>query len=84
MKTRVYDRFGGGLIVLIMLTIAVVAGQAQPKFDEPAVVEDVIEMDSGFQITIDHQRHAVLEAPSSEAPDADIADIADSGDVPVQ
>ena len=32
MKSQVYDRFGGGLLVLIMLTIAVVASEAQPRF----------------------------------------------------
>ena len=41
MKTQVYDRFGGGLIVLIMLTIAVIAGQAQANFDDAAAAEDL-------------------------------------------
>lgn len=40
MKSQVYDRFGGGLIVLIMLTIAVIAGQAQENFDGAAATED--------------------------------------------
>lgn len=40
MKSQVYDRFGGGLIVLIMLTIAVIAGQAQDNFDGAAATED--------------------------------------------
>ena len=43
MKSQVYDRFGGGLIVLIMLTIAVVAGQAQANFDAAAATEVSIE-----------------------------------------
>ncbi len=41
MKSQVYDRFGGGLIVLIMLTIAVIAGQAQTNFDDEATTEDL-------------------------------------------
>jgi len=43
MKTQVYDRFGGGLIVLIILTIAVVAGQAQANFVDAAATEVSIE-----------------------------------------
>ena len=79
MKTQVYDRFGGGLIVLIvliMLTIAVVAGQAQPTFDEPGTVENIIELDRDLLITIDHQRLEEAEAPEAE--------IVDSDDAPVQ
>jgi hypothetical protein len=41
MKTQVYDRFGSGLIVLIILTIAVVAGQAQTNFNDAAATEDL-------------------------------------------
>ncbi len=40
MKSQIYDRFGGGLIVLIMLTIAVIAGQAQTNFDDAATTEE--------------------------------------------
>ncbi len=36
MKSQVYDRFGGGLLVLIMLTIAVVASEVQPRFQVQA------------------------------------------------
>ena len=46
MKTQVHDRFSSGLIVLvvlIMLTIAVVAGQAQPNFDDAAATEVSVE-----------------------------------------
>ncbi len=43
MKSQVYDRFGGGLIVLIMLTIAVVAGQAQANFADTAATKVSVE-----------------------------------------
>ena len=43
MKSQVYDRFGGGLIVLIMLTIAVVAGQAQSNFADKAATKVSVE-----------------------------------------
>jgi len=43
MKSQVYDRFGGGLIVLIMLTIAVVAGQAQANFADKAATKVSVE-----------------------------------------
>ncbi len=65
MKTRVYDRFGGGLLVLIMLTIAVVAGQVQPDFQEPVPRADEIELDADFPIVIDAERLRELEALSA-------------------
>lgn len=46
MKNQVYDRFGSGpivLIVLIMLTIAVVAGQAQSNFADTAATKVSVE-----------------------------------------
>ncbi len=46
MKNQLYDRFGGGLIVLIvliMLTIAVVAGQAQANFADKAATKVSVE-----------------------------------------
>ena len=43
MKSQVYDRFGGGLLVLVMLTIAVVASEAQPGFQEPEPAIEAIE-----------------------------------------
>ncbi len=64
MKTQVYDRFGGGLLVLIMLTIAVIAGQAEPRFDEPSRTEKAFELNAGFQVTIDQDRPTKLEALS--------------------
>ena len=68
MKTQVYDRFGGGLLVLIMLTIAVIAGQAEPNFHEPATAIDEFELemlDKGLQIAIDAEQIGELESLSS-------------------
>ncbi len=100
MKTQVYDRFGGGLIVLIMLTIAVVAGQAQPDIDDAVAAEDVFELDAGLHISIDRRRleefevlssiaEMVLDSPmrievSIESSETAAADIADPSDSPGQ
>ncbi len=100
MKTQVYDRFGGGLLVLIMLTIAVIAGQSEPRFDEPSRTETVFELGAGFQVTIDKERLAELETLSSvveavvdlpiridvstEESESALADVADSKITPVQ
>jgi hypothetical protein len=100
MKTQVYDRFGGGLIVLIMLTIAVVAGQAQPNIDDTAATEDVFELGTEFHISIDRQRLDELEALSSvvdavldlpirievsiESTKTPVADAGDASDIPGQ
>ena len=100
MKTQVYDRFGGGLIVLLMLTIAVVAGQAQPNIDDTAATEDVFEFGTGFHISIDQQRLDELEALSSvvdavldlpirievsiESTENPVADADDASDIPGQ
>ncbi len=62
MKTQVYDRFGGGLLLLVMLTIAVVAGQAKPRFDALAPTEDMSAPVAGFHITIDQEQFTELES----------------------
>ena len=91
MKTQVYDRFGGGLIVLIMLTIAVVAGQAQPQIDEAAATNDVFESDTGFHFSFNQQRlddleslssvvDSVLELPIRIEVSIESSDVADSSD----
>ncbi len=100
MKTQVYDRFGGGLLLLVMLTIAVVAGEAQPDFAAPAPAEHALERDAGLLITINQGRTAGLDALTSvadKAPDlaieievsieeteANLPDSADPSHLPVQ
>ena len=79
MKTQVYDRFGGGLLVLIMLTIAVVAGQAEPEFDEPSRTESAFELNAGFTVTIlDHPIRIEASIEESKAPAPEPADSSDS------
>ncbi len=82
MKTQVFDRFGGGLLVLIMLTIAVVAGQAEPKFDEPSRTENAFELNAGFEITI--LDHPIRIEASIEESNATTPESADSSNALVQ
>lgn len=100
MKTHVYDRFGGGLLVLIMLTIAVVASQAQPDFHEPEPRVDEIELHADFRMAVDAERLRELEALSAvietvrdlpirtevntEGSESPLPDFADSHNLPVQ
>jgi hypothetical protein len=62
MKTEAFDHFHSGLLLLIMLTLAVVAGQAQPSTEVPQTAENTFEMNAGFRITIDHKRLGKLES----------------------
>lgn len=100
MKTQINNRFGGGLIVLIMLTVAVVAGQTKPNFEEPAASAEVFEPVTGSLIAIDERRLKELKALASvvdtflelpiriemniEASEAPVPEIADSTESPVQ
>ena len=100
MKTQVYNRFGGGLLLLIMLTIAVIAGQARPRIDAPVPAGDASAPDAGFQITIEQERFTELESlplvleidrdrpirieVSIEDTDKPLPDDADSSHLPVQ
>ncbi len=79
MKTQVFDRFGGGLLVLIMLTIAVVAGQAEPDFDETSRTENALELNAGFEITIlDHPIRIETSIEESKAPAPESAESSDA------
>ena len=79
MKTQVYDRFGGGLLVLIMLTIAVVAGQAEPKFDKPSRTESSFDLNAGITVTIlDHPIRIEASIEESKAPAPEPADSSDA------
>ncbi len=49
-------------MLLVMLTIAVVASQAKPRFDAPAPTKDVSAPVAGFHITIDQERFTELES----------------------
>lgn len=40
MKSEVLDRFGGGLLLLAVLAMAVIASEAKPRSQDPAPVAD--------------------------------------------
>ena len=65
MNTPIFDRFRSGLFVLAVLTIAFIAGQAQPHTQELAATEDAFRLDADFRITIDQERLAHLESVAS-------------------
>jgi len=100
MKTQVFDQASGGLLVLIMLTIALIAGQSATNFREQAPATNAFQLDAGLSVTIDRERLAKLESRSGvietvlELPiNADLnsdesaspaSDVPDSEDSPVQ
>ncbi len=53
MKSEVLDRFGSGLLLLAVLTIAVVASEAKPRLQDPAPVAEGFVLDADFRIAID-------------------------------
>lgn len=100
MKTQVFDQASGGLLVLIMLTIALIVGQSATNFREQAPATNAFQLDAGLSVTIDRERLAKLESRSGvietvlELPiNADLnsdesaspaSDVPDSEDSPVQ
>jgi hypothetical protein len=66
MKAQILNHFGSGLFLLVVLTIAVVASQAQAGLAEPLAAEDAIEVDARFRIEIDHGGLERLESLLSD------------------
>jgi hypothetical protein len=66
MKTQVYDRFGGGLLVLIMLTIAFVAGQADANLRDRLLAGNGFQPDAAQFVETDSKRLARIELLSSD------------------
>ena len=62
MRAKVFDQAGSGLLVLIMLTVAVVAGQAKPRYQDSAAVQ----LDAGIRVSLDQAQLAKLESLSTE------------------
>jgi hypothetical protein len=62
MKNFILSYFGSGLMLLCVLTIAVVAVQAQSRYEKPESEQDFIELDAGTSISIDRERIEKLEA----------------------
>ncbi|MCZ6809494.1 MAG: hypothetical protein O7D92_06995 [Proteobacteria bacterium] len=100
MKTQVYDQASVGLLVLIMLTIALIAGLSEPNLREQAPATNTLQLDTGLRAKIHRERLAKLDLLSAAIEtvliltiDADLnsnesaspaADIPDSENSPVQ
>lgn len=64
MKIQIHDQIGGGLLVLFMLTMALIAGQAESSFRDEASATDVFQLHAGLNIAIDRERLERLESLS--------------------
>ncbi len=100
MKTQVYKQLSSGLLLLIMLTIALIAGQAELNFREQTPAMNASQLDTGLSVTIHRQRLAklkslsavietVLELPihadlNSDESASPASDVPDSENSPVQ
>lgn len=66
MKTRIHNHFDTGIFLLILLTIAVVASQAQLVRNEPATAERAFDLDRHIEVEYSIDASA---APSPENTD---------------
>ena len=65
MKTQIYEQASGGLLVLIMLTIALIAGQSEPNIRQQSPATNAFQLDAVLSVTIDRERRAKLESLSA-------------------
>ncbi len=65
MKTRIYKQVRVGLLLLIMLTIALIAGQTELNFREQTPAMNASQLDTGLSVTIHRQRLAKLKSLSA-------------------
>jgi len=65
MKTRIYDQASGGLLVLIMLTIALIAGLSEPNLREEAPATTTFQLDAALSAKIHRERLAKLDLLSA-------------------
>lgn len=100
MKTQVYNQASGGLLVLIMLTIALIAGLSESNLREEAPATNTFQLDTGLSGKMHRERLAKLDLLSAAIEtvlilslDADVnsnesafpaSDIPDSDNSPVQ
>ncbi len=100
MKTQVYNQASGGLLVLIMLAIALIAGLSEPNLREQAPATNTFQLDTGLSAKMHQERLAKLDLVSAAIEtvlirtiDADLnsnesaspaSDIRDSENSPVQ
>lgn len=100
MKTQVYNQASGGLLVLIMLAIALIAGLSEPNLREQAPATNTLQLDTALSAKTHRERLAKLDLLSAAIEtvliltiDADLnsnesaspaSDIPDSENSPVQ
>ncbi len=65
MKTQVYNQASGGLLVLIMLTIALIAGLSEPNLREEAPATTTFQLDTALSAKIHRERLAKLDLLSA-------------------
>ncbi|MFQ5547980.1 MAG: hypothetical protein ACE5FV_06805 [Woeseia sp.] len=65
MNIPVLDEAGGGLLVLTMLTIAFIAGQAQANLQERAAAPGHFQLNTELTVTLDGDRVENLRSISS-------------------
>jgi hypothetical protein len=65
MKTQIYDQASGGLLVLIMLTIALIAGLSEPDSREQAPATTTFQLDTALSAKIHQERLAKLDLLSA-------------------
>lgn len=65
MKIPVLNKAGGGLLVLIILTIAIIAGQAQANLQERAAAPGHFQLNTELTVTLDGDRVDNLHSLSS-------------------
>ena len=65
MKTQVYGQASGGLLVLIMLAIALIAGLSEPNLREEAPATTTFQLDTALSAKIHRERLAKLDLLSA-------------------
>ncbi len=65
MKTQVYNQASGGLLVLIMLTIALIAGLSESNLREEAPATTTFQLDTALSAKIHRERLAKLDLLSA-------------------
>ncbi len=65
MKIQVYNQASGGLLVLIMLTIALIAGLSEQNLREQAPATNTLQLDTGSSAKMHRERLAKLDLLSA-------------------
>ncbi len=65
MKTQVYNQASGGLLVLIMLTIALIAGLSESNLREQVPATNTFQLNTGLNAKMHRERLAKLDLLSA-------------------